>query len=469
MDINEKLKFIEEVGEEIITEDDLKKLLQEKKQIIAYDGFEPSGTSIHIAQGLLRAININKMTKAGVKFKMLIADWHAWANNKMGGNLEHIQKVGKYLIEVWKACDMDLKNVEFVWANDLVKDDNYWKMVMQISRSSTVKRITRCSQIMGRKEDEALQASQILYPCMQAADIFYLKADICQLGMDQRKVNMLARELGPKLGLRKPVIVSHHMLMGLGEPEKVESETKELGVGEEEQILGNYLIQVQSIDDPSERKKEILGPGRVVQNFVNRYYGKKIVEDETIAILDLKDLNGRSLEKIPLIKGKNLATKTGIAINCLDIERGNVDKVKFVASPGKLHLTQTIKMSKSKPDTAIFMKDSFEEIKRKIKKAYCPEGVVQENPILEYCKYIIFEKFDKIKIERPEKWGGNLEFKSYEELESAFAKKELHPMDLKTAVANYLNEMLDPVRKKLNNSKTAQKLEEEIKSFKVTR
>ncbi len=83
MDTNERLKLIKEVGEEIITEQELKKLLKEKKHPIAYDGFEPSG-NIHIAQGILRAININKMTKAGCKFIMLIADWHGWANNKMG-------------------------------------------------------------------------------------------------------------------------------------------------------------------------------------------------------------------------------------------------------------------------------------------------------------------------------------------------------------------------------------------------
>src|SRR3990167_5050376 len=112
MDIERRLSLIKQVGEEIITEEELLELLHSKKQLTAYDGFEPSGTSIHIAQGLLRAININKMTRAGCKFKMLVADWHAWANNEMEGDLEKIQKVGIYLIEVWKACDMDLKNVD---------------------------------------------------------------------------------------------------------------------------------------------------------------------------------------------------------------------------------------------------------------------------------------------------------------------------------------------------------------------
>jgi tyrosyl-tRNA synthetase len=115
------------------------------------------------------------------------------------------------------------------------------------------------------------------------------------------------------------------------------------------------------------------------------------------------------------------------------------------------------------------MTDSEENIKRKIKKAYCPEGITEENPILEYCKYLIFEKVDKMTIERPEKWGGNLEFSKYQNLEAAFAKKELHPQDLKQAAAKYLNDMLAPVRAKLAKNKEAQKLAKEIENFEVTR
>jgi len=358
MSVKERLDLIKQVGEEIVTEDELKELLETKKHPIAYDGFEPSGTSIHIAQGLLRAINVNKMTKAGCEFIFLVADWHAWANNKIGGDLEKIQKVGKYLIEVWRACDMDLKNVEFVWANELMKDQDYLKKVMQIARNSTVKRIVRCGQIMGRSESEVLQASQIFYPCMQAADIFQLKVDICQLGLDQRRVSTLAREIGPKLGFWKPVIVSHHMLMGLGEPPK----------------------------------------------------GEKMVE--------------RAIE---------------------------------------------MKMSKSNPDSAIFMNDSNEEVSGKIKKAYCPEGIIEENPVLEYNKYIIFEKFKTVKIERQEKFGGDLEFNSYNELENVFAQKKMHPMDLKQSTASYLNQLIEPVRKNLEKNSIAKKLESEINTFKVTR
>jgi tyrosyl-tRNA synthetase len=90
MNKEERLSLIKQVGEEIVTEEEIVELLEKKETFIAYDGFEPSGR-IHIAQGILRAINVNKMTKAGGKFKMLVADWHGWANNKMGGDLDKIR------------------------------------------------------------------------------------------------------------------------------------------------------------------------------------------------------------------------------------------------------------------------------------------------------------------------------------------------------------------------------------------
>jgi tyrosyl-tRNA synthetase len=358
MDIATKLELIKEVGEEIITEDELQQLLETKSHPIAYDGFEPSGR-IHIAQGVMRAINVNKMIAAGCKFKMWVADWHAWANNKMGGNLERIQTVGKYLIEVWKATGMDLNNVEFVWANEAMKDVEYWKKVMQIARNSTLKRIIRCSQIMGRSESEALQASQIFYPCMQCADIFYLNVDIPQLGMDQRKVNMLAREVGPKLGWWKPVAVHHHMLMSLEQP-------------------------------PAE--------------------------------------SGNPVER-------------AIAM----------------------------KMSKSRPSSAIFMDDSEEEVKQKIRAAYCPEKIIEENPVIEYCRHIIFESFKELKIERPAKYGGDISFNSFDELTKAYKAGELFPLDLKNAAAKYIIELLKPVKEHFLKNRKARELYEKVKGYEVTR
>ena len=224
LSVDEKIALVKEVGEEILNEDELRPLFMSKSMPNVYDGFEPSGR-MHIAQGILRAINVNRFTKAGCIFTFWIADWFAQMNNKMGGDLEKIRIVGRYFIEIWKAAGMDLRNVRFLWASDEInkRSDVYWQNVIDIARKNTLKRIKRCGQIMGRKveedekdSDENLSAGQIMYPCMQCTDIFFLKADITSLGLDQRKVNVLCREYCDVIGKKdKPIIVSHHMLMGL--------------------------------------------------------------------------------------------------------------------------------------------------------------------------------------------------------------------------------------------------------------
>jgi tyrosyl-tRNA synthetase len=97
-------------------------------------------------------------------------------------------------------------------------------------------------------------------------------------------------------------------------------------------------------------------------------------------------------------------------------------------------------------------------VRRKIKKAFCPPNQISENPILEYCKYIIFELVNDFKIERPEKYGGNVSYSTYQQLEKDYADGNLNPPDLKPAVAKYLNQFLEPIRKHFNNDKKANEL-----------
>ncbi|VFQ67327.1 unnamed protein product [Cuscuta campestris] len=229
MNLEERFNVIRSIGEECIQEDELRNLLANKPQPICYDGFEPSGR-MHIAQGVMKTINVNKLVASGCKVKIWIADWFAQLNNKMGGDLKKIHVVGQYLIEIWKAAGMKVEsgNVEFVWSSEEINSraHEYWPLVMDIARRNTLPRILRCGQIMGRSEQDELTAAQIFYPCMQCADIFFLKADICQLGMDQRKVNVLAREYAEDIKRKnKPIILSHHMLPGLQEGQEKMSKT----------------------------------------------------------------------------------------------------------------------------------------------------------------------------------------------------------------------------------------------------
>ena len=72
---------------------------------------------------------------------------------------------------------MDLTQVQFLNSSEVINasPDEYWTLVMDIARRNNLKRILRCSQIMGRTESDDLSAAQIMYPCMQCADIFFLK------------------------------------------------------------------------------------------------------------------------------------------------------------------------------------------------------------------------------------------------------------------------------------------------------
>lgn len=354
MDIEKRLDLLTRTPiEEVITREELKNLLETKTHPIAYDGFEPSGMA-HIGSGVNKALLVKRYVEAGVDYKLLLADWHGWINNKMSGDLEALQKVGSYFENVFKHLGVDTKHVKTVWASDLASDRSYWERVIKIAKATTVARANRCVTIMGRKEGELKETSQYFYPMMQCADIFHMGVDICQLGIDQRKVNMLAREVGPKLGWDKPVVCSHHMLMGLQGPTK----------------MGGY------------------------------------VKDEKI-----------------------------------DTEISS-------------------KMSKSKPNTCIYVHDSLEQIQAKLRGAFCPEKQSEKNPVMEIAKYLILEWFGEFKIERPSKFGGDADFTSYGELATEFNAGKIHPLDLKNAVAVSMDKIIKPCREYF------EKHPEELKVFK---
>lgn len=105
------------------------------------------------------------------------------------------------------------------------------------------------------------------------------------------------------------------------------------------------------------------------------------------------------------------------------------------------------KMSKSDPDSAIFIHDEPDVITRKIKKAFAPEKEIEHNPVLNWTRYLLFwNRTEPFVIERKPEHGGNMQFSTYEELEVAYASGDLHPMDLKSAVAQGLIDLLAPVR-----------------------
>ena len=113
---------------------------------------------------------------------------------------------------------------------------------------------------------------------------------------------------------------------------------------------------------------------------------------------------------------------------------------------------EVAKMSKSDPNAGVFIHNSDDEIRTKIKKGFCEEGSIENNPVLEIAKNVIFHEFDTISIERPEKFGGNISYDNFASMESDFAQKKLHPSDLKQAVGESLVKIISPIREKLSLS-----------------
>jgi tyrosyl-tRNA synthetase len=111
------------------------------------------------------------------------------------------------------------------------------------------------------------------------------------------------------------------------------------------------------------------------------------------------------------------------------------------------------KMSASEASSKVNLTDSPEDVAEKIDDAYCPMGEVEDNGVLEYVKYLVFpvldERGESFVVERPEQYGGDLVYDSYEDLEADFVSEELHPADFKTAAGEYISEVIAPIRERL--------------------
>lgn len=362
MDIETKIALINRPPtEEVLTPNDLRRLLEVEEHPIAYNGWEPSGL-VHLGTGVICAYKMKDFVEAGIRFKAYLSTWHAWINNKLGGDLALIRKAADLFKHSWIALGVPEDKVEFIYSDQLYDDLSYWAKTVSVARNLTIARTRRTLEIAGRKETEANYVSDFLYTPMQVADIFQLEVKICQLGMDQRKANVVARELGQKLGFWKPICVHHHLLQGLEKP----------------------------------------------------------------AIW-------------PIPEGKE---KEALA---------------------------SAKMSKSQPQTCVFIYDSPEEIRTKIASAFCPERAIEFNPIIDICKHIIFREMEMFRVERPAKFGDTTEFNSFEELVKVYREGKLHPLDLKKAVAEELVKILAPVRRYFAMNKEAREGLETLRRTQVTR
>lgn len=312
---------------EAVTEEEVRELAEDPEGKRVYVGYEPSGV-LHLGH-MLTATKLIDLQKAGFEVVILLADVHAYLNDK--GTFEEIRETAERMKEQFIAYGLAESNTEFVLGSEYQLDEDYVLDLHALELETTLSRAERAMAEIA--SGETAKVSQVVYPLMQALDIEYLDLDLAVGGMDQRKVHMLAREVLPKVGYRSP----------------------------------------PSIHTP-------------------------IIADLTTG------------------EGK-MSSSTGVTIS---------------------------------------MEDSTEELREKVNSAFCPptrdpEGDL-ENPVLELFEYHVFPRFETVVIERPEKYGGNLEYDSYEALATDLESGELHPADAKGALATYLDELIEPGRQKIEES-----------------
>jgi tyrosyl-tRNA synthetase len=324
MDINERFELVKRNTEEIITEKELKELLETKKKPVLYWGTAPTGKP-SIAY-LFPALKISDFLKAGFHVKILLADLHAALDNVPWNILEkRYEYYAKIIPLIIKSMSGDVSNLEIVKGSEMELKPEYMYDVLQMSSNVSVHDATKAASDVVKMGDNP-KLSGIIYPIMQAVDEQYLEVD-CQLGgTDQRKIMVLARENLPKIGYKRRIEIMNPLIPGL--------------------------------------------------------VGKKMSSSDSKSKIDFLDDEGTIKQKV----------------NDADCIAGNPD-----------------------------------------------------NGVMALLKYVIMtikkDKKEKFVISRDKKFGGDISYSNYEEIEKDFVEKKLHPLDLKNAVAKEIVEILKPVQK----------------------
>ncbi len=324
MDVKKRIELIKRNTAEIITEQELEKLIKEKKNPSVYLGVSITGRP-HIGY-YTWVLKLADFLKAGFKVKVLLADLHGALDNCPWDVLEKRYKYYEKVIKLmFESMGIELKNLEFVKGSSFELDKKYFLDLMKMSTYTSVHDCIKAASEVVKLGDNP-KLSGVIYPLMQALDEEYLNVDVQYGGVDQRKIFVFARENLPKIGYKPRIEVMTPLIPGL--------------------------------------------------------IGKK--------------------------------------------------------------------MSASDDKSKVDLLDDEETVKKKMNSAECVAGDA-DNGILAFLKYVLMvmkeDKGEEFIIERPEKYGGNLEYSDYEEIKRDFLDKKLHPLDLKNAVAKEINNMLKVFQK----------------------
>ena len=185
-----------------------------------YVGYEPSGKA-HIGW-LGQSLTLRRILDSGGNVLIFLADWHAWVNDKFGGDMDKIRTTARYMEEIFRvllgnpAEGEGSGELRFLYASELMESGDYWATVLRCSKNMSLSRVRRTFSIMGRGEGAAdNDTSKFFYPAMQAADIFEMHIDIALGGMDQRKAHMYMRDVADRYGWTKATCVHTPIISSL--------------------------------------------------------------------------------------------------------------------------------------------------------------------------------------------------------------------------------------------------------------
>ena len=252
LSVEDRLELIKRNTSEIITEEELRKVLSEKKQPVIYWGTAPTGRP-HIGY-LLPALKMADLIRAGFKLKILLADIHAALDNVPWPILEKRYEYYKIIIPLLiQSIGVDTKNVEFVRGSSFQMKEKYVYDTLKMSSLVSVHDAHKAASEVVKMGDNP-KLSGLIYPLMQALDEVYLETDAQLGGTDQRKIMVLARENLPKVGYAPRIEILNPLIPGLTQGGKMSSsvEDSKIDLIDDEKTIQTKLNKAYCLEgDPN--------------------------------------------------------------------------------------------------------------------------------------------------------------------------------------------------------------------------
>jgi tyrosyl-tRNA synthetase len=217
MDRKAKVEIIEKGTLEVINTEELEKKL-EKESPVAYTGYEPSG-KIHLGHAIT-IMKLIQLQEIGFKIKILLADYHAYLNGK--GTIEEIEEMAEYNKKCFLAFGLSKEKTEFILGSSFETSQEYVEDLYKLANFTTLNRAKRSMDQVSRSSKDQ-KVANVIYPLMQVVDMKFLGVDVALGGMEQRKIQMLAREHLENLEYEVPVCIHTPLLHGLDGDEKMSS------------------------------------------------------------------------------------------------------------------------------------------------------------------------------------------------------------------------------------------------------